>query len=140
MKKKIRISLEKIICKNSRNVYFVEDGKIFRGNRKVQLGSRGSAAGSMNKRPFVVEATIKQLTSLPMGLGKTTDILEKYAKIHGCFGNEKEEGLMQDDGGYILASQSPHLEKVAEKEVFVIEYDSEEDWVLRKKIVPEAIG
>ncbi len=80
MERKVKISKEKIIAFNTRFVYFLEKGKVFRGNRNVKKPRKSLSCLESTQRLLVVESSIKEIEEF----WKTSDFkLGKILKNYG---------------------------------------------------------
>ncbi len=80
MEKKVRIPKEKIIAINTRFVYFLENGKVFKGTRKIGRTREGLGCNESSRSLFVIEKSIKKIE----GVFRTQDTkLLKILQIHG---------------------------------------------------------
>ena len=80
MQKKIRIPKKQIIAINTRFVYFLQNGKVFKGNRKIRGHGNRLTSKESTVNPFVVKDSIKKIETIY----KTCDTkLIKILKRHG---------------------------------------------------------
>ncbi len=80
MEKKVRIPKEKIITFNTRFVYFLEKGKVFRARRKIGRTRIGLGCKESSRNLLVIEKSIKKIERV----SRTQDTkLVKILQFHG---------------------------------------------------------
>ncbi len=79
MEKKVRIPREKIIIINPNFVYFLENGKVFRGKRKIAKSRAYLGCLESTRNLLVVEKSIKKIEFINITCNsKLVEILKRH--------------------------------------------------------------